>query len=294
LQTVETAGFDGGEGFVMSLGATAAFRAWTPEEKTLVRERYVIVGPVALAAELGRTQVAVQNQAKRLGTLRRRRWTAADDDDLRDLWGTLSLDKIAKRIGRTVATTYWRADKLGLGRGATQGHEYLTDAAKRTGFDTVTLRRVLKWHGVKLLVTMSRPTGARRHYHAVDPFDVDEAVKAWLECEDIATAARSRGLPGETLAWWIEKAQAHGALKAPERPGGKCRWRVPSSEIDAALEWRAAHESIAKAAKRVGMKAWKLRALLIAAGTAKWCGKPWFVLKSEVDRVVALSIGADK
>jgi hypothetical protein len=269
-----------------SLGATSAFRPWTPEEEAAIRDGYIKRGPMKLAAELGRTQVSVQKRAARLRALRRRRWTKADDDELRDLWGTLSIDKIAKRLGRTVATTYWRADRLGLERGATQGHEYFTDAAKRTGFAVATLRRILKTHGVKLLVTMSRPTGARRHYHAVDPYDVDEAVAAWLACEDIAAAARARGLPAETLAWWVEKAQRHGGLEAPERPRGKRRWRVPTVAIDAALAWRAEHESIAKASKRTGVKAWRLRELLIAVGVPKWCTKPWFVLKAEVDRVI--------
>lgn len=270
----------------MKQGAVAQFRPWSPEEKAAVRERYVAHGADALAAELRRSPVAVQKQAGRLGTVRRRRWTAADDYELRDLWGTLSLPKIAKRINRTEATVYWRADKLGLERGVTQGHEYLTDAAARAGFATATLRRILKWHGVKLILTMSRPTGTRRHYHAVDAYDVDEAVRAWLDGEDIAAAARSRGLPGETLAQWVEWARLHGGVQAPERPGGKKRWHVPSSAIDAALAWRAKHESIAKAARRVGVKASTLRGWLIAAGVKKWSVKPWFVLKADIDRVV--------
>jgi hypothetical protein len=173
-----------------------------------------------------------------------------------------------------------------LEAGAPQGTEYLSDAADRCGYDTTTLRRILAWHGVKLRRSMSRPTGAKRCYHVVDPFDCEEAVAAWVRSEDLAQGAARHELNPEVLGWWLDKARGQG-FDVPARPRGhKCRWRLPMALVDAVVAWRREHETLAAAARRTGVHWQRLGRMLEAAGVPRWCAKPGFVKRGDVDRVV--------
>jgi hypothetical protein len=267
-------------------GAIAHTTPWSDAEKETLARVYPLEGAEAAARAIGRPVGPVMSRARRLGLSRKRRWTPDDDQTLRAYWGEMSLNRLAKELQRTTLTVHWRARKLGLETGSPQGTEYLTTAADRTGYDTTTLRRILKAAGVRPSVSMSRPTGSSRHYHIVDPLDVDDAVKAWLECEDVAPAAVARGLIPETLTFWLEAARKNG-FDMPERPGGKRRWRIKSEMIDAVVAWRAEHETVAQGAARHGVDQSCLRKWLIEAGVKRWSKKPWFVKRSEVDAVVA-------
>lgn len=221
-------------------GATKNFRPWTSAEDAaiLARLRAVRVpgGVAQLARELDRTTCAVHHRAQRLGILRNRRWTAEDDRRLALLWGECSLNEVAKKLDRTPATTYWRAQHAGLPLGCAQGLEYLWAAAVRTGFAVATLRMILKWGGVSLRVAMARPTGAKRHFHTVDPYDVDQAVKRWLATETLAAAADRHGVDPATL----ERRLRASGRELPEKPARKKRWRVPSDLVDEVLAERRA------------------------------------------------------
>ena len=217
-------------------GATSHYRPWTMPEETAVRTRYVVDGPAVLAAELGRSLSSVHHRARRLGSLRKRRWSAKDNEILRMLWGEETVAAIAKRLGRTVATTYQHAKEIGLPLGCPQGREYLTTAGARTGYRADQLRRILTWAGVRMLPAMSRPwsTGPVRHYHTVDPFDVDEAVARWHKTETLEAASRRLGWCAETI---------HRDLVAlgeplPAKPRNKRHWRIPSELIDRATAHR--------------------------------------------------------
>jgi len=221
-------------------GATARFRPWTPAEDAAIRSRYIPEGAPGLAREFGRTAVAVHHRANRIGVIRRRRFTAAEDRRIAMLWGEMSLKELAKTIGRTPAVTYWRAQHMGLPLGCVQGLEYLTDSAKRTGFTISTLRMILKWAGVGLRVSMSRPTKARRHYHVVDPDDVNDAIERWLKTETLAAAAERLGVACAT----VERRLLASGNELPPKPAGKKRWRVPSDLVDEVMvgwiPWRRA------------------------------------------------------
>jgi hypothetical protein len=268
-------------------GITAKFRPWTDAERAVLRTRYVSDGPKKLAAELGRSVCAVQHAASRLSTLRKSRWSRRDDANLRDLWGTMSVARVAQSLGRTQATTYWRARKVGLPCGAVNGQEFLTHAAKRTGFCVSDLRSLLKSYGVGLLPSAARPTRARRHFHVVDPVDVDWAVEQWLAAEYVEPAARRRGIVGDTLRYWLRAARAAGFDIPAEPKRAKGRWRVNSELIDRVLAWRDSFETLSEAARRTSIDRETLRKRLVANGVPRTQAKPWYIEKATVDRVAA-------
>jgi len=175
-----------------------------------------------------------------------RRWTRADVKVLRDLWGTLTLATIAERLGRSPLTVYYFATKAGLQRGCPQGFEYLTAAAKRTGFDTGQLRVILAHAGVKLRVVMALPKKRPRHYHVVSPDVVDDAVAAWMLLELLPHAARRLGVTREVL-----RSALIAAGHAP--PPRKFTWRVLPHVADEAVAAYRARSSVRSHAARLGM-----------------------------------------
>lgn len=266
-------------------GFAARCRPWTRTEDAAIRERYGVDGAKKLAAALGRTEKAVWKRARRLGMKNSPRWSAEDDQQLAALWGTMSVGQVAKQLKRTPTTTYWRARKLGLGCGATQGLEYLTSAADRTGYCTSQLRHILRWAGVRVIPTASRPSGRRRHYHMVDPLEVDEALERWHATEPIETAARSRGLVGETLRRWLRYAGVDEQLlrKGYKRHSNS---RVESEVIDRVIAERSKLRTLSSEARRVNVNRVTLRKWLLAAGVPR-AKRNWFVDPADVDRVVA-------
>jgi|HubBroStandDraft_4_1064222.scaffolds.fasta_scaffold168925_3 hypothetical protein len=254
---------------------------WTAEDRRVLRDSYLAGGISAARAALpDRTEMAIYHVAQKMKLVRRRRWTRADDRELADLWGEMSVAKTAKRIGRTVLATYFRAQHLKLPLGVTQGREYLTTSANRLGFDVSQLRQILAWAGVRILSSMGRPTGAKRTYHVVDKFDATDAVERWLKTETIESAARARGVCAEVLRGIL--------LAAGEKPPRKKKkhWRVPTETLDRLMALRNATESVSQGALRVGVMRQTLVLWLHAAGVERGTSKVWRVSKETVDDVV--------
>jgi hypothetical protein len=213
--------------------------AWTAEENERLRAAYAAGGIDAAAAALPHRSVgAIYHRTQRMRIAsRRRRWTARDDSRLRRLWsGELDLKGIAASLGRSAATTYWRAQKLGLPLGVPAGWEYLHRAAERCGFGTGQLRTILRAAGVTIRPLLARPSkrrgkrkGARRSFSMVWPADVDIAVADWLAREPIERAAKRAGVASETLRRRL-KALGEQAPKAR-----KHRWLVSAEQTERAL-----------------------------------------------------------
>lgn len=190
-----------------------------------------------------------------------RRWTPKEDERLVMLWGTCTLQKLAAEFGRTQLTVYWRARGLTLTCGVPRGFEYISVAATRTGFDTGQLRRILQDAGVKIRLAMARPKpGLTRHFHFVDPIDVDDAVAAWTQQETPEEAARRTGLLGGV----VRAALLAAGLDPPTR--AKFRWRLLSATIDAALAAYRLGPSVSQHAIRVGISRNTLAKRLRLAG----------------------------
>ena len=221
-------------------GALASFVPWTAAEDAIFRQAYNAGGIHGAIAALPKRNVnSLYHRAQRLGLSRRRRWSPIDDVRLRKLWNAeLDLDQIAERLGRTQISTYWRAQKIGLPLGCPDGWEYLSHAAKRTGYDTGQLRTILAADGISLRCAIAAPnrkrrgkvTGFVRRTHIVPPGAVDAAVEAWLEREPLEAAARRVQMCAETLA---RRLRSIGVTKDV---GRKRYWRVSAEDVSRALE----------------------------------------------------------
>lgn len=259
---------------------------WTPKEEAVLRENYGRVHAKTIGKQLGRSTSAVMHRASRIGLQSRRRWSSDDDQELAALWGEMALGSIAKSLRRTVATVYWRARKLNLKHGCPRGLEYLSGAATRTGYDPKTLRVILKAQGVRLLPAFARPTKAKRHFHVVDPQDVDDALARHHEGAPVQQHARELGMSGDCLRVWLLRARAAG-LRVPAPPTIKkgC-WHVSSRVVAEVMAWRATLETVQHAAKRLRTDAESLRARLRAAGLKQLPNdRCWWLPRAEVDRV---------
>ncbi len=213
-------------------GALAGCVPWTSREDAIFSAAYSQGGISAAAAALpNRSENAIKHRAGRLGLQRRRRWTAADDQTLRDGWELgWRVSIIAKHLGRTKAATYKRAQDIGLPLGVPDGWEHLSAAAERTGYATQQLRRILRWAGVHMRNALSRPCRSRsgRRQWIVEPEVVDEAVARWHATEPVTTAARRVGVGDELLRGRLLRLGLR-------RPGGKQHLRVTQVQVAAAL-----------------------------------------------------------
>ena len=110
-------------------GARRRRGEWSEMEEALLL-RYAGQGLTLreIAEKLGRTHAGVACRLTKLRARRHliprkpnyskgRRWTSADLDDLRELWGTLPHEQIARRLGRPLWSVRGKAKRLGLPTG---------------------------------------------------------------------------------------------------------------------------------------------------------------------------------
>lgn len=246
---------------------------WTPELDAILREHYVAKGAAFCANAIGRSLTSIRKRAAKLRILRVRAWTHADDASLRVLWGSLPIGALGRQLGRSAASVYWRAQHLGLELGCPQGFEYLSAAAARTGYTTGQLRRILRWAGVRIEPSFSRPGSharGRRRLHVVEPADVDEAVGRWHATEPLESAALRHGYTGSVLRRLLEQAAAAGDGRVPPMPRKRVHWRIPSTLVDELFAAYAAHRAstitLHDAAARYGVNVHTMRAWLARGG----------------------------
>ncbi len=224
---------------------------WTEEHVTLLREAYERGGiKAAVIALPGRSTASIYQRANILGLKRLRMWSAEEDEKLRLYWGLKSLATIARELKRSQIGVYMRAVKhLGLQAGCPEGWEYLSEAARRTGYAISTLWDIMRAAKMRILESYTyRESGSGRRYYIVEPSDVNHAVALRCASETVFDAAKRRGLTYDIL-----KARLIAAgVKRPEKKNAA--WRIASTEIDAVLqrhaEMKAEGETLGEAAKR--------------------------------------------
>jgi hypothetical protein len=91
-------------------------REWTADEDAVLHEQYRDVGPVLLAARLGRTTDSVRTRANDLGLTTRMYWTPAEEEVVRRDYQRQPLSELALALGRTAAAVAQKAAHLGVAR----------------------------------------------------------------------------------------------------------------------------------------------------------------------------------
>ncbi len=94
---------------------------WTKKDISTLKQ-YVEVDkkdPKEIAKLMNRTEDSIYIKIKRLGLTAaygdKKFWTPEEEEILSDLWGSISIDKIAKKLNRTVSSLKNKANQLGLG-----------------------------------------------------------------------------------------------------------------------------------------------------------------------------------
>ncbi|HMI91578.1 MAG TPA: hypothetical protein VK509_09460 [Polyangiales bacterium] len=220
----------------MLSGVVSGRQAWTSAEDAALQEAYAAGGVRSARAALPhRTNWSIFRRAQRLCVVRSKSWTKRDDAKLRTLWdGCSTIDEIAAALGRRKHGVYRRAQEVGLTSALPAGWEYLTVAAKRTGYSVQQLRALLLRADVEIRPTISRPSPTRGRkrkgfsQHMVWPSDVDTAIAERVGLEAMATAARRVGVPGYVLH---DRLLAVGVPK----PKRKKRWLVSDEQVQRAM-----------------------------------------------------------
>jgi hypothetical protein len=160
-------------------------RAWTEEERAVVRLRYRRKGAAWCASQLpGRSAHAVRAEARALGVAVDARWTQAECAVLLREWGDVGERTLRKMLPhRSWCGIAQKAKKLGLGDPA-QGRSSLDAIMTRTGLCRRRLERVLREAGVPIALRPRTSTPRQREqshrWLAVAPDLAVEAVEAWL------------------------------------------------------------------------------------------------------------------
>jgi len=248
-------------------------------------------------------------------------WTPREEEELRRMWGSHSLNQVAAHFGRTEKAIYWRARKVfGPETSCPQGMESMLGASLRTGYghNAVTLRRILKWAGVRVVKAYARPSPGFKAFvrWIVDAADVDSAVDRWHKTETARAGAARVGLTYRGLLMrleWMgitekreakaEKASAW-ARSLDRDPGPRARIRRIAAgrrghgsqagtrlhiRIESSLIDRAATiETLRHAAGRVGKDEITLAKWLKVSGVTKAASRVhWWLFPEVVDEVVA-------
>lgn len=130
----------------------------------------------------------------------RKRWTQEERDYVNDSWGNISVNRIAKHLGRTPYAIVRYAEKNKLG-GAVFTEQYLTttNVANLVGVNPTT---VISWVKTKLLKARTNTLKQRRVY-LIDPFDLVEFLKENPNRWKATNIDRS--LVNEDEEWFKEK-----------------------------------------------------------------------------------------
>ena len=288
----------------------ACEQAWTKAEEATLVAAFKSGGVVAARKALpGRRKHQITGRASRLGLRRTARWTAKMDAELRLLWGQILIRGIAQRLGCTPMEVYNRGHLLGLGI-VPQGMGYVWVEAKRMGYEVETLRRILAWAHVRILLAYVRPGGAKQNQkHIVDTADAEAAVDRWHRTETLRAGAARVGLSDNALRLRlavlghavveIGEGRYRSALEEPgptagvvrvaplqgrgNKRGSRMHIRVESELVDRA----ARLETLEQAAERLGRHRKALGRDLARAGLLP-PGRRMFLLEPEkVDAAVA-------
>lgn len=221
----------------------------------------------------------------------REKWTDAEIRYVRDFYGVHTNAEIAKALGRTEQGVILKGRSLGLCfQHSTQGYESLKAAAARHNFDEETMLRILNWSSCQFrsIVQNQSASRGRRHKYYIRE-SIDAAVVAWLDSETPYEAARRVGFTDVTLRRWLR-------LAGESPPKRKKQWRISRATIDRIVAEHLAADTIASAARRLGVcPKWLSRAVVregipkkfYDVSSSRTCGGRSAVMPDVIDALVA-------
>jgi hypothetical protein len=89
-------------------------RYWTDEQLNILRKNYYDKPWKFLTENLNRTRSAINSQANKMGLERRKKIKKEEDDYIKENFGKISVEEIAKHINRSEIAIHSRASKLKL------------------------------------------------------------------------------------------------------------------------------------------------------------------------------------
>jgi len=178
---------------------------WTPEDDAQLAEAYRTSTLDGAAAQFpGRTRHGVMQRISRLGLVKSRRWSGAEDERLHELWlRGASAEEMQRELGRGAAAIYMRARYLRLYAIPPAGCEFMRDAVRRSGFGYSTLLRILSWAGVEVRMPMHSPRASRARCRLVRIEDVNAAIARYVRCETAVQAAARHHVALASLREWM-------------------------------------------------------------------------------------------
>lgn len=219
-------------------------------------------------------------------------WTHRESSVVRLGWGHVPISHIAKQIDRTPRSVYRHAvEALGLDAGCPQGFEYVSHAARRTGFSRGTMNRILAWAHVKVRAAASMP-GSKGHERIVEPSSVDGAVARWCATETLVQAGVRLGYSAFTIGRVLKSAASRDEIALPPHERGK-QWRIERSLTDLAFGRHMAREGVIHAARRISVAPETMRRWLVEAGVPRPASGRWWLDPAVVTRIADAKRAAD-
>lgn len=193
---------------------------WTEEEIQKLKVLSEKYDKAKIAKLMGKSENAIYLKAKRLNiTLiqSRRKWKKEEEEILKELWGAVSIEYLAKKLKRTVFSLKVKAIKMGIGPMINNNLEVLTVNDISDILDVSRDRITITW--VKLGLNLKKlKLTKNRCYYTITLEDLMEFLEKNQDIWD-SRKVESHGL-GYEPEWLLEKRKRD----RNENPQGYKKW----------------------------------------------------------------------
>ena len=186
-------------------------RNWTEEEYKLL-EKLVVEdkkSPKEIASILGRSEDSITIKINRRGLKAqgndKRFWTSEEEEILSDLWGTVSVDKIAEKLDRTVSSIKNKVFQLGLGSQMENNYDGISITQVAELFNVNDQTVSIYWISLGLKTT-TRNISKTRKYRYVTINDLYDFLEKNQNIWD--SRYLEKNILGKEPDWMIEKRKS--------------------------------------------------------------------------------------
>lgn len=180
---------------------------WTDEQINELKELSQKYDKAQIAKIMGKSENAIYLKAKRLEiTLiqRRRKWTKEEEDLLRELWGSKSIEYIANKLKRTVFSIKVQAVKMGIGPMINNNLEILTISDVSELLNISRDRITITWVKLGLNLKKLKLTKKRSYYTVTLEDLMDFLEKNQNEWDSRNVEVNTFGIEPE---WFLKKRE---------------------------------------------------------------------------------------